>query len=42
VRNYRVNLSEEQKDSFVSDLHERLDKVMSMIFVNKKETASKL
>lgn len=26
----------------MSELHEKLDKVMSMIFVNKKETATKL
>jgi ATP-dependent RNA helicase RhlB len=42
VQNYRIALTEQQKDSFVSELHEKLDKVMSMIFVNKKETALKL
>lgn len=42
VKNYRIGLSEEEKDGFVSELHEKLDKVMSMIFVNKKETAQKL
>lgn len=42
VQNYRITLTEQQKDNFVSELHEKLDKVMSMIFVNKKETALKL
>jgi len=35
-------MTEQQKDCFVSEMHEKLDKVMSMIFVNKKETALKL
>ncbi len=42
VQNFRIALTEQQKDNFVSELHEKLDKVMSMIFVNKKETATKL
>lgn len=42
VKNLRISLNEEKKDGFVGELHEKLDKVMSMIFVNKKDTAQKL
>lgn len=42
VKNYRIALTEEAKDGFVGELIEKIDKIMSMIFVNKKETAQKL
>ena len=39
VKNYRISLNEKQKDDFMVELHVQLKNVMSMVFVNKKETA---
>lgn len=42
VKNYRIHLNEAEKTEFIIKLHAELDKAMSMIFVNKKDSATKL
>jgi len=42
VKNYRICLKEEAKNDFVAELHVKLGRIMSMIFVNFKTTAQKL
>ena len=39
VKNYRINLTETLKDDFIIKLHTDLDKAMSMVFVNRKDSA---
>jgi len=38
----KIQLSEAEKIDFVVSLHTRLERAMTMIFVNRKETAQKL
>ena len=42
VRNYKMQMSESAKLDFIMDLHTRLDRAMTMVFVNRKDTATQL
>ena len=42
VRNYKMRMSEVEKIDFVVGLHTQLERAMTMIFVNRKDTATKL
>lgn len=39
VQNFKIRLSPEEKVDFVEKLHTKLSQVMTMVFVNKKESA---
>ena len=42
VRNYKMQMSEAEKVDFVVGLHTKLERAMTMIFVNRKDTATNL
>jgi len=42
VRNYKMQLTDSEKIDFVVGLHTQLERAMTMIFVNRKDTAQKL
>ena len=42
VRNYKMQMSETQKTDLVVQLHTTLERAMTMLFVNRKDTATQL
>lgn len=42
VQNYKMRMAEAEKTEFVSQLHTKLDKAMTMVFVNRKDSATQL
>lgn len=42
VRHYKMQMTENEKVDFVVGLHTQLERAMTMIFVNRKDTAEKL
>ena len=42
VRNYKMQMNENEKIDFCVGLHTQLERAMTMIFVNRKDTAQRL
>ena len=42
VKNYKLTMEEQEKVQFVCKLHTNLDRAMTMVFVNRKDSATKL
>lgn len=42
VKQFKMNIHGEAKTEFISDLHSKMGRAMTMVFVNKKETATRL